>query len=46
MKTPRVIVYERNSDCKLCGKEMNPGTEQYFRGREICPRCYEELEGK
>jgi recombinational DNA repair protein (RecF pathway) len=41
---PRVIVYERNEDCKLCGEEMNPGHENYYRGRKICPRCQEGLE--
>lgn len=41
---PKVIVYDRQDDCKLCGKEMNPGKENYYRGLEICPRCQEEME--
>lgn len=43
---PKVVVYERNDDCQLCGEEMNPGTENYYRGLEICPRCQDDLEGK
>lgn len=45
MRLPKVIVYQRNPECEMCGSEMNPGHEYYYRGCEICPRCHEELEG-
>ena len=40
---PKVIVYERNDDCKLCGDELNPHTEYYYRHLRVCLRCHEEL---
>lgn len=40
---PRVEVLELDTDCKLCGTEMNTGNENYYRGLEICPRCDEEI---
>lgn len=46
MKLPQTIVYERNKDCKLCGREMNENEYNLYRGREICSRCHKELEGK
>lgn len=41
---PKVVVYERNPDCELCSREINPGTENYYRGLKVCPRCHTELE--
>jgi len=43
MKLPQIIVYERNKDCKLCGREMNENEYNLYRGREICSRCHKEL---
>lgn len=43
MKLPQIIVYERNMDCKLCGREMNENEYNLYRGREICSRCHKEL---
>jgi len=46
MKLPQIIVYERNKDCKLCGREMNENEYNLYRGREICSRCHKELGGR
>lgn len=39
----KIVVIERNKECELCDTEINPSTENYYRGLRICPRCQEEL---
>ena len=39
----QVMIYTR-TECEICGQEMNPTYEEYWRGRRICVRCKEELE--
>ena len=41
----KVVIYTR-VECEVCGREMNPQYEEYWRGRRICVRCKEELTGK
>lgn len=40
-----VEVYERCPDCEICGNEINPGREEYYRGKRVCSRCKKELDG-
>lgn len=37
-----VIVYEF-TECELCGREMNPDREHYYKGLRICISCEMEL---